>query len=545
MIAAKEYNLTDDIRLMPGYDPFAQAGDCEWDVDAGRLAVDFIQMCCTHIKGELAGQPFLLSPWQRGLVGNIFGWMRPDGTRRYRECLLFVPRKNGKTTLAAAILNYVLFCDGEPGAEIYCAAADREQANLVYSQAAGMARAEENMDRLSRHYATSKTTTYDQTNSFYRAISAEAATKHGYNAHFVIIDELHAQPNRELVDVLMTSTGARRQPLCLHITTSDYEREDSICNEKHRYASAVRDGLIDDPAFLPCIFEATIDDDWRDPEVWAAANPNYRVSVSEEYLQRECLRAQESPAFENTFKRLHLNIRTESAARWLTSEAWAACGDRELRIEDFAGEKCWAGLDLAATSDVTPCVFVFERMGVYFVFPYFWLPERTAAERARKLPIYGEWQRQRLVILTQGDVTDYDVVRRDINHIVDTNKLQVREIAADRLFQGLDICRRLAEDDGFEVIEHGQGFTSMALPTKETERLILGGQLAHPDHPVLNWHIANTVVSEDAAGNKKPDKKKSSEKIDGAVAMIMGVGRAVQNAGPGPSVYEQRGLRTL
>jgi phage terminase large subunit-like protein len=549
VIAATDYNLLEEIRLIPGYDPYAQAGDCVFDEDAGRLAIDFIEMCCTHIKGELAGQPFIMEPWERGITGNLFGWMRPDGLRRYRECFVFVPRKNGKTTWVASLLNYVLFCDGEPGAEIYCAAADREQANLVYSQAAGMARAEENMARLSRHYATNKTTFFEKTNSFYRAISAEAATKHGYNAHFVVVDELHAQPTRELVDVLITSTGARRQPLVLHITTSDYEREGSICNEKHDYAGKVRDGLIEDPSFLPVIYEATTEDDWKDPQIWAKANPNLGVSVSEEYIERECKRAQESPAFENTFKRLHLNIRTESFARWITSEAWAACGDPGQRIEDFKGRKCWAGLDLASTSDFTAFVLVFEEAGAYFAFPYFWVPRRAAAERERKARItYSTWARAGHLCYTEGGggvTTDYDVVRRDINTIVRDHKLNLREIAADRLFQGVDICKRLAEDDGFEVIEHGQGYCDMALPTKETERIILAGALGHPDNPVLNWMIANTVVQEDAAANRKPDKKNSSEKIDGTVALIMGVGRATANAGPPVSVYSKRGLRTL
>ena len=540
------YNLLEDIMLMPGYDPYEQAGDCTFDEDAGRLAVDFVQMCCTHVKGKLAGQPFILEPWQRGLTGNIFGWMRPDGTRRYREAFLFVPRKNGKTTWAAAILNYVLFCDGEPGAEIYCAAADREQAALVYSQAAAMAQREPNMKRLCSVLKTSKTTTYDGTNSYYRAISAEAGTKHGYNAHFVIIDELHAQPNRELTDVLMTSTGARSQPLVLHISTSDYEREGSICNEKHDYAGKVRDGIIIDRSFLPCIYEATLESEWTNRKVWAAANPNLGVSISEEYLARECQRAQESPSYENTFKRLHLNIRTESFARWITSEAWKEAGDTDLRIEDFIGEKCWAGLDLASTSDFTACVFVFERMGGYFAFPYFWVPKLSALSRAQKTRIpYIKWERSGHLLYTMGNTTDYDVVRGDINHIVSTYKLNLTEIAADRLFQGLDICRRLAEDDGYEVIEHGQGFCDMALPTKETERVVLGGLLGHPDNPVLNWMIANTVVQEDAAGNKKPDKKHSSEKIDGTVALVMALGRATANAGPEESVYKTRGIRTL
>ncbi|HUT92356.1 MAG TPA: terminase TerL endonuclease subunit, partial [Thermoguttaceae bacterium] len=244
--------------------------------------------------------------------------------------------------------------------------------------------------------------------------------------------------------------------------------------------------------------------------------------------------------------RLHLNIRTESAARWITSESWEACGNRELVIGDFAGQKCWMGLDLASNSDFTGAVFAFSELGAVYVFPYFWVPKQAALKRERKSRIpYTVWERQGHLIFTAGNETDYDAVRRDLNTIVRQHKLNVVEIAADRLFQGMDICRRLDEDDGFEVIEHGQGFVSMAMPTKETERMILGQRLGHPDHPVLNWMVANTTVQEDAAGNRKPDKKRSSEKIDGVVAMIMGVGRAVTNAGPPTSVYATRGLRML
>lgn len=546
MIADAEYNLLEDIMLMPGYDPYAGAGDCYFDEDAGRLAIDFIEMCCVHIEGVLGESPFILEPWQRGLVGNLFGWMQPGGKRRYRECFLFIPRKNGKTTLAAAILNYVLFCDGEKGAKIYCAAADRDQAALVFSLASAMARQDSHMSKLSRSFATNKTVKLLGTESFYRAISAEAGTKHGQNAHCVIIDELHAQKTRELVDVLTTGTAGRTQPIILHISTSDFEREGSICNEKHDYASKVRDGLIEDPAFLPCIYEATREDDWRDPKVWAGANPNYEISISREYLERECHKAQESPSYENTFKRLHLNIRTESFARWLTSEAWAACGDSEVWLDDFAGAKCWAGLDLASTSDFTAFVVVLKDAGCFFVFPYFWVPKQTAVKRERKARIpYAAWERAGHLFYTNGNTTDYDVVRRDISTIVRNHKLNLREIAADRLFQGLDICRKLAEDDGFEILEHAQGFMAMAMPTKETERLVLGGKICHPDNPILNWMVANTVTSDDVNGNKRPDKKNSSEKIDGTVAMIMAIGRAVANAGPAESIYNKRGIRSI
>ena len=313
----------DVIGLVPGYDPQATAGDCWFDEEAADKVVGFFADCLVHVKGEFAGRPFLLEPWQQAIVANLFGWKRPDGTRRYREAFIFVPRKNGKSILAAGICIYMLFCDGEWGAEIYCAAAERDQAALVFDVAKQMVNHEPVLRDACRIYT--KAITIESMGSTFKAISADASTKHGYNAHCAVIDELHAQKNRELVDVLITSTGARRQPLIVHITTSDFERP-SICNEKHDYASKVRDGIIEDRAFLPVIYEAGRDDDWTNPEVWAAVNPNYGVSISKEYLAHECQRAQEAPTYENTFKRLHLNIRTEQDVRWISMERWERCG---------------------------------------------------------------------------------------------------------------------------------------------------------------------------------------------------------------------------
>jgi len=266
----------DDLKLIPGYDPEATGGDYTFNEDRARIACWFFHQCLKHVKGAKAGTALLLEPWQRAIVGNLFGWYRRDGTRRYREAFVFVPRKNGKTTLAAGIMLYMMFMDGEPGAELYSAAADREQATLVYEQAKGMVLADPDFSRMCKIYSTAKCIYDEKTNSSYKAVSAEANTKHGYNSHCVIIDELHAHKDRELVDVLITSTGSRTQPLVLHVTTSDYQRE-SICNEKYEYACQVRDGIIDDPSFLPVIYEASIDDDWKDPEIWAKANPNLGV----------------------------------------------------------------------------------------------------------------------------------------------------------------------------------------------------------------------------------------------------------------------------
>ncbi len=535
------YDLAKTIRLIPGYDPFDQAGDCWFDEETAQDAIDFVQECCTHVKGDLAGTALLLEPWQKAVFANLFGWKRPDGTRRYREALIFIPRKNSKTTMAAAIVLLMLYTDGEKGAELYSAAAESDQARLCFEVVQGMIR---NEPELTRRAALLKYSTVVGGSS-YKAISAEAGTKHGFNIHCVVNDELHAHKTPELTEVLMTGTGSRSQPMVVHLSTSDYEREGSICNDKNDYATKVRDGLIEDPSFLPVIYEASKDDDWTDPKTWAKANPNLGISISEDYIARECKRAQDDPGYENTFKRLHLNIRTEAACRWITTQAWDNCKTEGLRIEDFAGHQCWCGLDLASTDDFTAFVVAFYDGDEVIVFPYFWVPEETARKREieRRIP-YSVWARQGHLTLTSGRTTAYRDIRYDINNIISENRLAVEEIAADVLFQGLAIAQDLTEEDGLPVIEHRQGFLSMATPTKVTKEAILSGTLRHAGHPVLRWMLSNTVVVSDAAANEKPAKDKSEGKIDGTVAMIMGVGRAL-GGDETSSMYESMEVRTV
>ncbi len=347
------------IREIPGYDPYATAGDCTFDNKAAHQAIQFIESL-NHIKGAKGGTKIELEPWQKAIVANLFGWKRPDGTRRYREVFVFVPRKNGKSLMAAALVLCVLFTDAEPGAEIYSAAADRDQAALVFDVAKSMVLGDDELSGLCKVYQ--KAITREELGSSYKAISRDANTKHGYNAHCVIIDELHAQPNRDLVDVLMTSTGARRQPMVVHITTAGFDRN-SICYLKYDQARRVRDAkpgdTDNDPSFLPVIYEAPAESDWTDEKTWFAANPNLDVSVSLDYLRRECQHAKDSPAYQNTFKRLHLNIWTEQDVRWLDMSKWDLCGLTPIEAAELEGRECYAGLDLASTNDVAALVLLF------------------------------------------------------------------------------------------------------------------------------------------------------------------------------------------
>lgn len=524
MIAPATLNLDLQriVRSIPGYDPFAQAGECYFDETTAAGAIAFVEEYCTHVKGKQAGQPLLLEPWQKAVIANLFGWKRPDGTRRYREALVYVARKNGKTALAAALVCLVMFTDGEPGCEAYSSAAEREQARLCFDVVSSMIRANPEMAKAAQLYRYSVVVG----SGSYKAISADAGTKHGFNAHLIVNDELHAHRTPELTEVLMTSTGARRQPLVVHLTTADYDRENSVCNQKYEYAKKVCDNSkdpakgISDASFLPVIYEAGTDDDWTSPETWRKANPNLGVSVSEEYLRHECQRAVDDLSFRPTFQRLHLNVRTKARNAWIAPEKWSACGEAAVDAESLAGEACGAGLDLSAKYDLTAFVLAFPDGQFYKLLPFFWMPEEAARERDRKDRIpYTQWARDGWLKVTPGASVDYDLVESDIKALCE--KYQVRRVAFDPW--NANATRTRLEGHGIEMAEFPQNLKMFNEPTKEFGRLIAAGLLHHGNHPVLNWCAENVAVYTDASGNIRPVKPEehSPNKIDGIVAGVM------------------------
>lgn len=479
------------------------------------------------------GRPFELEPWQQAIVGNLFGWQRPDGRRRYEEVFIYVARKNGKSELAAGLGLMLELVDQEPSAQVYCAAGDREQARHVFNAAKAMVYQEPELN--SRLRVLQNAIWMQSTNSTFKVVSSDARLKHGINAHGVIIDELHVMPNRDLVDALATSTGARRQPVTVYITTADYDRE-SICNEKYEYASRVRDGVVDDRHFLPAIYEVPLDVDWRSERVWRMANPNLGVSKKWDYIRRQFRLAKEMASFENTFRRLDLNQRTQQDIRWLRLEQWDACKGGAT-LSELEGRPCWAGLDLSTTTDISAFVMVFPcDDGAVTLLPRFWIPEENANEREKrdKVP-YVAWAKHGFVRLTPQSVIDYDQIRREINE--DYKRFDIREIAIDR-WNATQLATQL-QGDGFEIIAFGQGYKDMNAPTKELEKLVVAGLLGHQGNPVLRWMASHVAVEMDAAGNLKPSKKKSTERIDGIVAAVMGLGRIlVLPEGQGRSPYE-------
>lgn len=510
----------------------------EFDPDAAAHVVEFFSHL-RHSKGEWAGQVFVLAPWQEFIVWNAFGWKRSaDKLRRFRTIYIEVPKKNGKSTFAAGIGIFLFFADGEPGAEVYNAATKREQARIVHSEAVRMVKSSPALRK--RIGIVRDNLHIEGTASKYQPLGADADTADGLHPHGVIIDELHAHKNRELYDVLETATAARRQPILFIITTAGYDRQ-TVCWELHDYVQKILESSVEDDTTFGYI--ATIDkaDDWRQVSSWKKANPNLDVSVKREDLERKARKAIEVPSAQNAFLRFHLDVWTEQAERWLDMAVWRRCGGA-VDAEALAGRECFAGLDLSATIDLTALELVFPvDANVADVLSFFWVPEESARQRTRRdRVLYDTWISQGHIEATEGDVVDYDVVRRRINELGE--RYNIREIALDP-WNGRQLATQLG-GDGFEVVEIRQGFASLTSPTKALETLLRKGQLRHGDNPVLTWMASNVAVETDAAGNIKPSKKRSTEKIDGIVALIMAVGR-MGVAESKVSVYEDRGIFTI
>jgi len=485
----------------------------------------------THTKGAFADQPFNLRPWQVKILRQLFK-TRKDGLRQYRTCLLMLPRKNGKTELAAALAIYFLLFDGEIGAEVYSAAADKDQAALVFNVAAQMVRNDPELYAQCEIVDSQKRIVHRNSGSFYRAISAEAYSKHGFNASVVIYDELHAAPTRELWDVLSTSQGARVQPLMLAISTAGYDRH-SILFELYAHAKKVLEHPDLDPTFLPILYEAPQDADWTDEQVWRAANPALGDFRSLEEMRTSCQRAKEIPAQENTFRRLYLNQWTEQSARWVSLTAWDAC---KVALESLSGRRCYVGMDLSSTKDLTALVAVFPDDDGFDVLSTFFVPTGNIKERSTRDRVpYEQWVREGHLIATPGNVVDYEAVREKLSDWA--TDYDVREIAFDP-WNATDLVTRLQAQDGFTCVPMRQGFASLSAPTKSLEKAILARTLRHDGHPVLRWNIGNISVETDATGNLKLSKKVSTERIDGAAALVMAIDRMERNAVVKPDGFQ-------
>ncbi len=526
-------------------DELAVKEGCWFDIDRAKRVKEFFEDYLCHSKGEWAGKPFVLLPWQwNDVVAPLFGWVRPDGTRRFRKAYIEIAKKNGKSTLCAGLSLYMLIADREPGAEVYTAAADRDQASIVHDEAAKMVAASPELSANLVVVDSRKTIAFPMKNGKLKALSSEVTTKEGLNTHALFFDELHAQRTRDLWDTLAYSGAARRQPLLVAITTAGVDR-DSICREQHKYANGVLEGTIPDTSFFAYIRAAAIDDDWTSPAVWKKANPSLGVTVKLDEFAEACREAQASPAKENTFKRYRLNIWTQQAVRWLRLSDWDACDKSDGKIDEnvLVGRKCYAGLDLSSNKDITAFAMVFPgEDGNYSVIERYWLPADAIRRRSREDSVpYELWADQGLFNLNPGPAVDLEKVKEVVLALCE--RFGVSELAVDR-WNAAHMMQLLAAE-GLDIVPFGQGYASLSSPTKELEKLVLTGKLDHGGDPVLRWMAANVAVETDAAENIKPSKTHSTERIDGIVALIMALGLAIVHQQEPESTYEHHGMRTI
>jgi len=514
-----------------------------FDEIKAKRATSFIE-CLKHTKGEFHGKPFKLLAWQDKIIREVFGTVRDDDPtmRQYTTAYIEIPKKQGKSELGAAIALNMLVNDDEWKAEVYSCASDRQQAGIVFDVAVDMVKQSPALLKRIKIIPSVKRMVYQPTGSIYQVLSSEVATKHGLNVSACIFDELHTQPTRALYDVMTQGSGvARKQPLWFFLTTAGTDRN-SICWEVHQKALDLLEGRKADPRFYPVIFGLPDDADWQDEQNWYKANPSLDHTITIDKVRDAYRKALETPADENMFRQLRLNQWVKQSIRWMPMDRWDECGG-VVNAVALEGRACYAGLDLASTSDLTTLVLVFPPEAEdepYTVLPFFWLPEETLSLRVRRDHVmYDVWKAQQHLMTTEGNVVHYGFIEKFIIGLGE--RYNIREIAYDRWNATMMV--QALENDGFTMIPFGQGFRDMSPPTKELMRIVLERKLNHGGHPVLRWNMDNAFLRTDPAGNLKIDKEKSTEKVDGAVALVMALDRAMKNQGSGGSVYDSgRGL---
>ena len=496
-----------------------------WDQADADRAIAFFPAVLRHSKGQFAGTPFALLPWQRFVIGSLFGWKQGD-IRRFRTAFVSTARKNGKSALESGIGLKALVDEDEPGAEVYSAATTRDQARIVFSEAERMRDASPALRR--RITSTTNNLAVLDTASWFRPLSADASKMDGLNVFVALVDEVHEHPSGDVIEKLDTAMGARRQPLMYETTTAGVNRQ-SVCFQHWDFSAKVLDGAV--PAEIAdrwFAYIATVDaeDDWQDELAWHKANPSLGSLLRVEDLRAEVALAREMPSKQNAIRRLRLNQWTQQVVRWIDMDVWVA-GNEPVPPASLRGRPCFCGLDLARVNDLTSLAMLFppqadeERWKVLW---RHWCPEDNILERSKRdRAPYSVWRDQGWLVATEGNVTDFKFVEADILALA--KLYDITDLAFDRTFAG-ELVRNL-QDEGLPLTEFGQGFLSMGPAAAEFSRKLLGRELQHGDDPVATWCASNVTVRTDPAGNIKPDKERSMERIDPIVALIMAVGRSM------------------
>lgn len=508
--------------------------DYYFDPRAARRFIAFATQRCRHTQGAFAGQPFIPERWQYKIFRRLFGWKRrANGTRKFRRLFIFIAKKNGKSLMGAIIALYLLHADKEPAARICSVAADAKNAHEVFDTAKQMNRYDAALSVGSVSYRQSLVV--HKTASRYEVISSVADTKHGPSWHGILFDEVHTQPSRELYETLRKGTAARSQPLEVYMTTAGND-PNSLCFEMYEYAKAVAAGTIDDPGFYPVIFECAEDDDWRLESTWKKANPSYGVTVTKEYFEQQVLECINQPKNLNSFLRLHLNRWTTAVQKAVDMELWRECGKIEFDPSALLGTPCWLGLDLASKSDLCALARVFRQQDKLIAMVTYWCPEESMKKRTqREKERWEGYVREGHIRVVPGGRNDFGLVR---NEILEACKLyDVKEVCADP-WNAHQLITELETQYALTVVEVRQGVFTLSEPTKELISVISEKKFVHFDNPVLAWNAGNMATIEDSNGNIRPDKKRSSEKIDGMVAIVTAMARVLVHADEPASVYD-------
>ena len=498
--------------------------DWEYEFNEARASrvCAFIELL-PHIKGEWAGKPIQLEPWQCFLLTTTFGWVDREGQRRFKTCYTEVPRKNAKSTLSSGVMLYMLACDGEEGAEVYSAATTREQARIVWADAKRMVEKCAGLRRKFTVETSAHAITVPSKASTCKALSRDqGGNLDGLNIHCAIIDELHAHKTRDVWEVIETGTGARRQPLVWAITTAGFNRA-GICYEQRAYTLRILSGQVEDPEYFGIVYSLDDADDWTDPAVWAKANPNWGVSVKPDDIARKARKAQEMASAQNGFLTKHLNVWVNADTAWMDMRKWEACGDESLDLADFEGQPCWVGLDLATKTDIAAMVLVFPHHDGVAVFGKYYLPEETAEDGTNSQ--YQGWVIESRITATPGAATDFAYIEEDMREFA--RRFDIQCVAYDP-WQASYLAQRLTEE-GLPMVEYRQTVQNMSEPMKQLEAMVLEKTLTHAACPVLGWMMSNVVAHVDAKENIYPRKEFPQNKIDGVVALIVALGRYLLN----------------
>ena len=516
-----------------------------YDAKAAEEKIQFIETHCRHVEGDLYGQPLILpDKFKDQILRPVFGLKRANGKRLIRKVYLQMPRKNAKTTMMGAVENALLFNDGEKSAQIYNCAGDDEQAGLLFSAAKKMV----DNDPLLRRHSKSFQGSIVYKDSYIKKITSKSETKHGFNTHGWIYDEIHVAKNRDLYDTLNTSTGQRSNPLGIMITTPGTDKL-SICYYHYSYSQKLLAGTMEDDSYWCVIYESDPSDDIQSEETWRKANPLYDYSENlRDSIRDEAREVANDPANENSFRRLRLGQWTSSETKWIKSDYWLSLAGN-VKQKDFDGDVTWLGLDLSSTSDLTSLTQLFFNDDMLVPFWNLWIPEKAAEEYERKFNIpYSLWAKAGHITIVPGNTIDFSMVERRILEIRETNG--IRMVGYDE-WNSVDLATRLEEFHGVSTMKQRQGY-GLSAALKKTKEMIMSAHFLHSNNPVVNWTFDNILVKENEESNIKIVKPRSSgggserseKKIDPWISLAMAVNEWMidQNR---PSVYSNRGVQVI